>query len=106
MTDGKTANAPVRRQVASARLASWTGFIGAVAFLVAVMLLCFHGTNLEFNPGSLVLPAGIAVAGLVMMAGGRVLVQRSEAIFSPRPRLRLVGKHRTEIAAKARRTAA
>jgi hypothetical protein len=105
MTDGKTAN-DVRRRVASARLATWTGFIGAVAFLVAVMLLCFHGTSLEFNAGSLVLPAGIAVAGVVLMAGARLLVRRSEASFTRRPQVRLVGKRRTEIAAKASRTAA
>jgi hypothetical protein len=92
--------------VASARLATWTGFIGAVAFLVAVMLLCFHGTSLEFNAGNLVLPAGIAVAGVVRMGGARLLVRQSEAVCAPRPRMRRVGKHRSGMTAKARRTAA
>ena len=94
------------RQVMLGRFATWTRFAGAVGLQAAVMLLCFRAVGPKFGAAGVILPAAIAVLGLVMIGGGRYVALRSRPAFAVRSRLRLVGASQPERVAKTRRSAA
>jgi len=107
MTSGAAQTGAMRhRQMMLGRFATWTRFAGAVGLQAAVMLLCFRVVGPEFGAAGVVLPATIAVLGVVMIAGGHYVARRNRPAFAVRSRLRLVGEsHPKSVATKSRSAA-
>jgi hypothetical protein len=104
--DIKPARVSRRRRVTLERLATWIGFAGAVVLESSVLLLCSEAVSDEFGVGGLALPAAIAIGGLAMLGGGRLVARRGRPAVALRPRLRLVGDNRPQLITETRRGAA
>jgi hypothetical protein len=104
--DNKHTQVLRRRDRALERLATWIGFAGAVVPQSSALLLCSQAVSDNFAVGSLVIPAAIALGGVALIGGGRLVAGCSRPASAPRPQLRLVGENRPQPNTETRRSAA